>query len=282
MASPASWFFVLFTAKLNLEPESPVSFMLQRRERQEPSEEGFLDFLVESRALDTISQKRVIAAMHGSGQPVDKILLELGLLEETKLADAFSDYLGYERISAIQLSTHDNFGLELPLSFLRRSSILLISADDHIVTIATARPLDEVPCRALAYYLNRKPIIKIITASELAKHLSALSSEEEGARDNSQISDVASGDVERLRDIASEAPIIRLLNRLIANAVECDASDIHIELLEDHVRVRCRVDGALQVVDTLDRSLQLGLVSRVKILAKLNIAEQRLPQDQRP
>ena len=92
---------------------------------------------------------------------------------------------------------------------------------------------------------------------------------------------LASGDVERLRDVASEAPIIRLLNRLVAAAVERNASDIHIEPLEDQVRIRLRVDGALQVAELVDRSLQLGLVSRVKILARLNIAEQRLPQDGR-
>jgi general secretion pathway protein E len=99
--------------------------------------------------------------------------------------------------------------------------------------------------------------------------------------DDIQFHDFASGDVERLRDIASEAPIIRLLNRLVTTAVERNASDIHIEPLEDHVRIRFRIDGALQVTEHLDRGLQLGLVSRVKILARLNIAEQRLPQDGR-
>ena len=92
---------------------------------------------------------------------------------------------------------------------------------------------------------------------------------------------VLDGDAERLRDLASEAPIVRLLTRLIAAAVEREASDIHIEPVLDHIQVRFRIDGALQLAEQLDKPLQMGLTSRVKILARLNIAEQRLPQDGR-
>jgi general secretion pathway protein E len=88
-------------------------------------------------------------------------------------------------------------------------------------------------------------------------------------------------DVNHLRDLASEAPVIRLVNMLINRAVESRASDIHIEPFEEQLKVRYRIDGVLHDVETPPRRLQAAIVSRIKIMAKLNIAERRLPQDGR-
>ena len=88
-------------------------------------------------------------------------------------------------------------------------------------------------------------------------------------------------DVNHLRDLASEAPVIRLVNLLINRAVEQRASDIHIEPFENELKVRYRIDGVLHDVETPPRRLQAAIVSRIKIMAKLNIAERRLPQDGR-
>lgn len=102
---------------------------------------------------------------------------------------------------------------------------------------------------------------------------------EEAGRDVYDISDEA--DADHLRDMASEAPIIRLVNRLILNAVELRASDIHFEPFEDEFKVRYRIDGVLNDVEAPPRRLQAAVISRVKIMAKLDIAERRLPQDGR-
>ena len=88
-------------------------------------------------------------------------------------------------------------------------------------------------------------------------------------------------DVERLKDLASEAPVIRLVNQMIARAVEQRASDIHIEPFEASLRVRYRIDGVLREVEAPPNRFRAAIVSRVKIMAKLNIAERRLPQDGR-
>src|SRR6202023_1946321 len=88
-------------------------------------------------------------------------------------------------------------------------------------------------------------------------------------------------DVQRLRDIASEAPVIRLVNQIIAGAVETRASDIHIEPNVDQVLVRYRIDGALRNAQVLASSLRAAITSRLKIMARLDIAERRLPQDGR-
>ena len=94
-------------------------------------------------------------------------------------------------------------------------------------------------------------------------------------------SQASEDDVRRLEDLASEAPVIRLVHELITRAVEAQASDIHVEPREDSLRVRYRLDGVLHTVETLPLSLRAAVTSRIKIMAQLNIAERRLPQDGR-
>ncbi len=91
----------------------------------------------------------------------------------------------------------------------------------------------------------------------------------------------AEEDAERLKDLASEAPVIRLVNQLIARAVETHASDIHLEPFPDRLRVRYRYDGVLHEVEPPPARLQAAIISRIKIMARLDIAERRLPQDGR-
>src|SRR6202043_2486316 len=91
----------------------------------------------------------------------------------------------------------------------------------------------------------------------------------------------ASEDLEQLRDMASEAPVIRLVNAIIAQAVEKRSSDIHIEPFEKEFRIRYRIDGVLFQQDSPPREMKAAIISRVKLMAKLNIAERRLPQDGR-
>jgi general secretion pathway protein E len=244
-------------------------------------EQGFLTFLGDDNLLDAVSQKRVSAALQNSGQSVQTILLELGLLEEAKLADAMGRYLGFERVPSENFSLDVASELNVPPEFMLRALLLPLEFTPDAVTIAVSNPLDTTSAQALAYSLGRNAKLKIALSSELTKYLSTSVEKMELPHEPVQLSDISANDVERLRDIASEAPIIRLLNKLIVAAVDRNASDIHIELLEDHVRIRYRIDGALLVVDQLDRNLQLGLLSRIKILARLNIAEQRLPQDGR-
>src|SRR5208282_2406851 len=88
-------------------------------------------------------------------------------------------------------------------------------------------------------------------------------------------------DIGHLKDLASEAPIIKLVNMVIVRAVENRASDIHVEPFEDELKVRYRIDGVLNDIESIPKKLQAAIISRIKIMAKLNIAERRLPQDGR-
>ncbi len=246
---------------------------------------GFLDYLEARGLLDGIGRKRALQALLKTDEPMEVVLLELGLIEEINLLQSLAGYLGIERavipdapvtIPAEALASRD---------FLRQSNLLPLDINDSAIVIATAHPLEDDAARALAYALGRKLILRVAPFSDIARHFGG---PEFGDGDQLRQTDSDDGDsliidadAERLRDLASEAPVVRLLTRLVAAAMDLEASDIHIEPLDDQIRIRFRVDGSLRVMEVLDKSLQLGLISRIKILAKLNIAEQRLPQDGR-
>ena len=247
---------------------------------------GFARYLQASGLLDGPGLQRALSAHSTTRQPIDMILLELGLMPEARLADAMAGFLGLERIATDRLPSELPQSDRLPLEFLRVHGLLPVAIDGAGLRVATARPFESEALAALGYFMGMKPVALVAVASELKQHLARLLSSVAGgvADGNSEDSagfTVQDDDIERLRDIAREAPVVRLLNRLVVQAVERKASDIHIEPLEDQVRIRVRMDGALHVVESLPKQLQAGLISRVKILAKLNIAEQRLPQDGR-
>jgi general secretion pathway protein E len=248
-------------------------------------EDHFLLYLAEIQALDPISLQRVSTAVKATGHAVDTILLELGLMEEVKLADVLSQYLGLERISSSEFPFEIPAKINVSPELLLRANVLPIVLTDEAIVLAVARPLEDATARSIGYHLDKKVIIKVAVGSELSQHLTSLFAQTGASApefgETALGHDLASDDVDKLRDIASEAPVISLLSRLAATAVDRGASDIHVEPLEDQVRIRYRIDGALQTVEALERGLHLALVSRIKILARLNIAEQRLPQDGR-
>src|SRR6185295_6661457 len=165
--------------------------------------------------------------------------------------------------------------------FLRQFRCLPVALHDHTVTLAMADPLDfetrstVTACTGLTVLpgiAGEQDILDAIDRyyGQTAKH------DADPATPQSD-----SEDLEHLRDMASEAPVIRLVNAMIAQAVEQRASDIHIEPFEKEFRVRYRIDGVLVSQDPPPRELKAAIISRVKLMAKLNIAERRLPQDGR-
>src|SRR5438067_2461644 len=242
----------------------------------------FLAFLGERNVLDQASISRVRGAIAATRQPVDVVLLELGLLHESRLADHEAAFLGLDRVRSEEFP--DEFGpeTELPAEFLRRMELVPLRTTADRVVVATARPLRHDAVRALQYYLRRPVEVKVATQSEVQGFLKRSAEPADDEREQKPDGDSSiEEDVERLKDFAREAPVIRLVSRLISGAVERSASDIHIEPQEDRVRVRLRIDGVLITCEDVQKQFQAGITSRIKVMARLNIAEQRLPQDGR-
>ncbi len=178
----------------------------------------------------------------------------------------------------------------LSVKFMKASCFVPVSLEGHTLRIAVADPGDNYPVDALqfAYGLavearpgKTEDILQAIENLYGAGSQSLETIIEEAGRDVYEISPEREADVDHLRDLASEAPIIRLVNRLILKAVEARASDIHFEPFEKEFNVRYRIDGVLHEVESPPARLQAAIISRVKIMAKLDIAERRLPQDGR-
>ncbi len=242
--------------------------------------------LVKNGLLDEISLKRAERAQLQSGDRFDLVLTRLGLLSEDKLTAALADLLSLPLVKAAEFPATPVEDSQIELSFLKTNRILPLEMRPDRLIVALANPFDTTPTDALAFLIEKPLERRLATAADIDHALERLygaSGAKPAASEPAEPSVPVAGseDVRRLQDLASEAPIIRLVQDLIVRAVEARASDIHLEPRVDCLRVRHRIDGVLHTVDTLALGLAPGVTSRVKILAKLDIAERRLPQDGR-
>ncbi len=182
-------------------------------------------------------------------------------------------------------------GLEKPsVTFMKESLFVPLELTEGRMRVAMANPEDSDTLRAIRFAYDVEPEAKRGRAEDILEAIERLYGAgsqsieniiEEAGKDVYEISASAEDDLDHLRDMASEAPIIRLVNRLILNAVESRASDIHFEPFENLFKVRYRIDGVLNEVESPPARLQAAVISRLKIMSKLDIAERRLPQDGR-
>jgi general secretion pathway protein E len=166
--------------------------------------------------------------------------------------------------------------------FLRQSRCMPIALQDSSMTLAMADPLDFETLSAVRTFTGLRIDPVLAYEQEILDAVDKYYGETDRISTREFDGDgQAAEDLEHLRDMASEAPVIRLVNAMIALAVEKRASDIHIEPFEKEFRIRYRVDGVLYPQDNPPRELKAAIISRLKLMAKLNIAERRLPQDGR-
>ena len=245
------------------------------------------ELLIRQKQVDDKGLDRARRLAKENGARLDQVLTQLGLVSERDLADGMAGVLGLAVAASADYPSVAVLPDRLRLKFLRKARALPLSVDDHAIVVAMADPLDGFTRAAIAAATGRSVKTLIAIPIDLESAFDRLYAEHEQAGSLDAVELMASveassdDDAERLKDLASEEPLIRLVNQLIARAVETRASDIHIEPFEDRVRVRYRYDGVLHEVDTPPRHLQPAIVSRIKIMAMLDIAERRLPQDGR-
>ena len=214
------------------------------------------------------------------------LLVRMGLVAERDMLDAWAVESGVPRFDPATLPALPPAGIELPLRFLKAHRVAPLGLRDDRLDLLIADPADAFPLQAvrLATGFAVNPVLGLGSEVEdLLERwygsgrsaLGAIVDTVETPRG------AADDDIEHLRDLASEAPVIRLVNLLIQRAVEQRASDIHIEPFENRLKVRYRVDGVLHEVEAPPASSAAAVISRVKIMVRLNIAERRLPQDGR-
>ncbi len=251
-----------------------------------PPAQAVFAHLAAQGVCDSIGLERARAVARETGLSPVQALVRLGLVSERALAECLVGLLHLPLAGPERYPDSPVLPERLRPRFLRAARCLPLMLEKpadgaETLTIAMADPLDEFATGAIALatglILRREVAIPI----ELEAALARLYPEDGQKPEEHGQESATEDDAERLKDMASEAPVIRLVNQIIGRAVESMASDIHIEPFEDRVRIRYRYDGDLQEAETQPARLAPAIVSRLKILAKLDIAERRLPQDGR-
>nr|MBA3486763.1 Flp pilus assembly complex ATPase component TadA [Lysobacter sp.] len=213
------------------------------------------------------------------------LLARLGLVSERDHAETVAEALDLPLVAAKDAPELPPEGVALSVRFMKQFAVCPVSEGDAHIDLLMADPQDQYQLEAVALAVQREVRPMVALRSEIGDLIERWFGQGRSAM--GAIVETAEGegsdldDVEHLRDLASEAPVIRLVNLVIQRAVELRASDIHIEPFENRLKVRYRVDGVLAEGESPPANLTAAVISRIKIMAKLNIAERRLPQDGR-
>jgi general secretion pathway protein E len=250
-----------------------------------PGSEGLGALLLARGKATAAGLERAERLAETSGEPLHAVLTKLGLVTERDMAEALAEHLGLPLAAPEDYPDEALFEGEVSQKFLKDSRVVPLADGPDGLVLAMADPLDAFAISAMELNTGRdvRPWVGVPADIE-----AAVDRVHGGGGIGEIIDDIGEGtdegaedDVDRLRDLASEAPVIRLVNLLIAKAVESRASDIHIEPFENRLRVRYRTDGVLRDAEAPPNRLRAAVISRIKLMAKLNIAERRLPQDGR-
>ena len=253
-----------------------------------PARKRIGELLIERGKLDAPSLERALRMQQDSGGKLGTMLVTLGLVAQRDVTEALAAQLGLPVLDAASYPELPILEERVSARFLRDARALPVREDDNELALAMADPTDTYTIDAFEMVTGRavRPMVAIPT--ELDAALERLYGAGKTATGQifgdleQRVDEIAfDADVQQLKDLASEAPVIRLVALLITNALEARASDIHIEPFENRLTVRYRIDGVLHEIESPPKRLSAAVISRVKILANLDIAERRLPQDGR-
>ena len=234
-----------------------------------------------------------LAQQKSTNEKIGVTLIEMGIIEEDDFVTPFAQQLGYRKAdNFILLEADANIAAMIPEDFARTNRVLAVNKNDSAITVAMEDPEDLVAIDSIKRLTNLNPDIIVCGHDMMEKSLDRVYGEIQKTAEVSDVLDnitVISGDegskeeVNLSPDKASEedAPIVKLVNLILQESIKERATDVHIEPMEKQLYVRIRIDGVLQTIMTPPVTSLSGLVTRIKILSKLNIAEKRLPQDGR-
>ncbi len=226
-----------------------------------------------------------------SGQTLDRIILRKGLLPEEDVLCVFAEALGYGfRIDLEGVKVPDTFTEGIPIQFARNYGLIGVTQDDGIMEVATASPFDVYPMDDVACMLGMEvqPVVvprPAITSliNKAYRHKADMVDEAIDTIEEESLDDLTAfvSESEDLLDVANKAPIIKLVNMVLFQALKMRASDVHLQAFEDRMQIRYRIDGVLYDMESIPKKVQDAVISRVKVMGKMDIAERRIPQDGR-
>jgi general secretion pathway protein E len=240
-----------------------------------------LDFLMARGRLDAVHRDRVLALRRERGESESVIITRLGMIDERDMAECLAEFLDIPLATSADYPPSRCGPSGLTPEFIARAQALPLKQTDDGLVLAMADPTDEYTVKAVRLAAGGAVLPWAAVPSELKSAFARLYGDGTLVNGAAPASGAAREDVRRLADLASEEPAIRYVNAMIAQAATQRASDIHIEASADRVVQRVRVDGLLRDIAPPPAGLHDNIVSRLKVMAGLNIAEKRLPQDGR-
>ncbi len=251
--------------------------------RQTALYDRFLTHCVDSGGMSAEARARVWQAMKSSALPFDVVVTELGIMSDIALEQCFSAFLDVGPADLDATDETDEMMADFDPAFARSAAVLPIAIADGKVRMAMANPLDIETISLCAFFFAHDVVALPCTRKKLSDRLDRSRKANGTVPGDVQAQMLSSpeNDLSRLRDLALETPVVNAVSRMVQTALERQATDIHLEPSAEGVRVRLRLDGVLHAYESFPLELYAGIVSRVKILAGMNIAERRLPQDGR-
>jgi len=245
------------------------------------------ELLTKSGKLDPERLERALRLQEENGEPLAALLVQLGFVAERDIANALASHLDVSVVKPDEYPDVPVLQERITPEFLKQAKAIPLGVEGNELTVAMENPLDEYTIDALQLATGKRVVQRVGIGTDIEAAFQHQYGN--GASSMAQIVDeMPSGegddgldDIQHLRDLASEAPIIRVVNLLIGRALSARASDIHIEPFESKLKVRYRVDGVLTDIEAPPAHSSAAIISRIKVMANLNIAERRLPQDGR-
>jgi len=255
----------------------------------EGHDQAIFDLLAERGLVDPASLQAALAAHRAHGKPLARLLLELGLLEKSDLLRAVADHTGCDYAGELPATLPGDTLALLGGDLARTYGVAPIASDGFSVSVVAVDPFNANLVTDLNFALERDVRVSVADPDLVHRLIRQHYGEPEDSVDEAltdlQASpDISGNDVMTDADIeqlAGQTPIIFFVNRVLAQAIRDQASDIHFEPFEHDFKIRCRIDGALHEMPPPSKHLARPIISRLKVLANLNIAECRLPQDGR-
>jgi len=258
------------------------------------SEAAILSELLRERSLIGETQLADITEEHErTGKSFAQIIVDFGLMTEEQLLQAVAEHLSLEFVNLESVDLQQNMLRVIPSSAARMYNAVPIRVLGNSVTLAVMDPYNPQLVEELAFVLGKEVHIAVAPPKQIEAAIARYYNEESGSlkdvledmeaqlATSEIVETVAKGGVHALEELASQAPIVRFVNLILFQAIQDRASDIHFEPFEDEFKIRYRVDGALYEMAPPPKHLALPVISRVKVMSNLNIAERRLPQDGR-
>ncbi|MBK8206602.1 MAG: Flp pilus assembly complex ATPase component TadA [Planctomycetes bacterium] len=248
-------------------------------------------YLIEERGIRQDKVDHLLQRAKESGERLDSALVEHGILAENEMLEFYASQLGlpYENELA-KYKPNPRFAEKVPVGFARQYNLVGLDEIAGILRVATCRPLDLYPMDELAGLLHQ-PIEPVLAPRvEISELINKTYAQKSEVSDEVERELEADGMLETefefdaktdILNIATAAPIIKLVNTIFSQALRMRASDIHIQPSEHKLQIRYRVDGVLYDVMTPSKKLQDAIIARIKVMSRMDIAERRLPQDGR-